>query len=68
MTFGTTIRISGLGYPSCLSRRARELRFLRTVGDRWRPLMPVRDRCGTDPARTELEPGSCSELPLRMQP
>ena len=24
----------------------------RTVGERSRPLMPVRDRCGTDPART----------------
>ena len=34
-TFGTTIRISRLRYPSCLSRRARDLRFLRTVGDRW---------------------------------
>jgi hypothetical protein len=54
MTFGTTIRISPPRYPYCLSRRARDLRFLRTVGDRWRPLMPLLDRCGTDPVRTEL--------------
>ena len=25
----------GLCYPSCLSRMARDLRFLQTVGDRW---------------------------------
>jgi hypothetical protein len=34
-----------------------DLRFLTTVGDRWRPLMTaaaLRDRYGTDPARTEL--------------
>jgi hypothetical protein len=35
MTFGTTIRTSRLHHPSCLSRRASDLRFLWTVGDRW---------------------------------
>jgi hypothetical protein len=51
-TFGTTIRISRLRYPSCLSRRVSDLRFLRTVGDRWCPPMPELDRCDTDPAGT----------------
>jgi hypothetical protein len=35
-----------------MTQRAGDLRFLRTVGDRWRPLMPLLDHCGTDPART----------------
>lgn len=52
LTFGTTIRISRLRYPSCLSRRVSDLRFLRTVGDRWCPPMPELDRCDTDPAGT----------------
>jgi hypothetical protein len=34
VTVGTTIRTSRLRYPSCVSQRARDLRFLRTVGDR----------------------------------
>jgi hypothetical protein len=51
-TFGTTIRISRLHQPSCMSWRPGDLRFLRTIGDRWRPPMPLLDRCGTDPART----------------
>ena len=52
LTFGTTIRISRLRYPSCLSRRVFDLWLLRTVGDRWCPPMPELDRCDTDPART----------------
>jgi hypothetical protein len=52
LTFGTTIRIARLRYPSCLSRRVSDLWFLRTVGDRWCPPMPELDRCDTDPART----------------
>jgi hypothetical protein len=52
-TFGTTIRIAPLHHPCCLSYRADDLRFLLTVSDRWCPLLPVRDRCDTDPARTE---------------
>jgi hypothetical protein len=60
VTFGTAIRIARVHHPSCLTWRASDLRFLRTVGDRWRQLMPVHDRCGTDPTRTEL-----SRLTLR---
>jgi hypothetical protein len=32
---GTTIRISLLYYPGCLSRKARDLGFVRTVSDWW---------------------------------
>jgi hypothetical protein len=53
-TVGTTIRIARLHHPSCMSRKASDLRFLWAVGDRWRPPMPLIDRCGTDPARTEV--------------
>jgi hypothetical protein len=53
MTFGTTIRITRSHHPSCLSCRADDLRFLWTIGDRWCPLMPVPNRWGTDPVRTE---------------
>ena len=34
-TFGTTIRIARVHHPSCLSRRAGDLRFFSTVRDRW---------------------------------
>jgi hypothetical protein len=34
------------------ARRVSDLRFLRTVGDRWCAPMPELDRCDTDPART----------------
>jgi hypothetical protein len=33
--FGTTTRIARSCHPSCLSWRAGDLRFLRTLGDRW---------------------------------
>jgi hypothetical protein len=33
--FGTTIRIPRPHHPCCLIWRAGELRFLRTVSDRW---------------------------------
>jgi hypothetical protein len=35
MTFGTTIRISRMHHPSCLSRKGGDLRFLCTIGDRY---------------------------------
>jgi hypothetical protein len=53
-TFGTTIRIARSHRPSWAGGTADDLRFLRTVGDRWRPLLPMLDRCGTDPGRTEF--------------
>jgi hypothetical protein len=34
VTFATTIRIAHLHHPSCMSRKAGDLQFLRTVGDR----------------------------------
>jgi hypothetical protein len=34
-TFGTTIRIARVQHPCCLSWRGDDLRFVRTVGDRW---------------------------------
>jgi hypothetical protein len=53
------LRDHNLNLPSAFSQllepKARDLRFLRTVGDRWRPPMPMLDRCDTDPARTERE-------------
>src|SRR4029453_1933947 len=52
-TFGTAIRIGRLHHSCCLSRRADDLRFFSTIGDRWWPRQPVRDPCDTDPARTE---------------
>jgi hypothetical protein len=33
--FGTTIRIGRLHHSCCLSRRADDLRFFSTNGDRW---------------------------------
>jgi hypothetical protein len=35
VTVGTTIRIARSHHPCCLSWKAGDLRFLRTVGDRW---------------------------------
>jgi hypothetical protein len=34
LIFGTTTRITCLNHPSCLSRKATDLRFLRTLRDR----------------------------------
>jgi hypothetical protein len=53
VTFGTTIRIARSRHRSCMSWRADDLQFAWTVGDRWRLLMPMRDRCDTDPVRTD---------------
>jgi hypothetical protein len=66
VTFGTTIRIAPSHHPSYTSCRVDDLRFLWTVGDRWRPLLPVLDRCDTDPARTEVS-GACPACGADLQ-